>query len=482
MRRYRCTKMVATLGPASSSAEVIKALFQAGVDVFRLNFSHGTHAIHAANVAHIRACEKKYNRPIGILMDLQGPKLRVSTFENGAVTLKEGQDFTFDLDATPGNVQRVNLPHEIIFQALKAGDFLLLDDGRLRLRAREVTPKTILTVVEKGGVLSDRKGVNVPSCALGLSALTPKDHADLQFGLTLGVDFVALSFVQRPEDIVEARQIIGQQAAIVAKLEKPQALEHLAEITALADAIMVARGDLGVEMDPEEVPVAQRRIIQECREQGKPVIVATQMLESMVHCSTPTRAEASDVATAVYEGADAVMLSAESASGDYPLEAVSMMNRIMVRVEKDPSYHALMAAWHPYASPTTSDAITAAARKVAETIHAVAILTLTSSGITTLRQARERPKCPILSLTPSLKTARRMTLTWSAHPLVIDELQSSEAVVTTAARVARAENFAQDGDHVVITAGGQFGASRKDMFRSGTTRALRILTLGEEAE
>ncbi|MFM8679374.1 MAG: pyruvate kinase, partial [Alphaproteobacteria bacterium] len=346
MPRLCSTKIVATLGPASSDPATIRKLFEAGADVFRLNFSHGSHDDHRARHAALREAEREIGHPIGILMDLQGPKLRVGTFESGRATLATGAAFRLDLDAAPGTERRACLPHPEIFAALKDGADLLVDDGKLRLRVGRHGADFAECEVVTGGTISDRKGVNVPGVVLPISPLTEKDRRDLAFGLELGVDWVALSFVQRPEDIAEARRLVQGRAGVLAKLEKPSAIERLEEIVDLCDAAMVARGDLGVEMPPETVPGTQKRIVRLCRRAGKPVIVATQMLETMVSSPTPTRAEASDVAPAVYDGADAVMLSAETASGKYPVEAVTIMEKIIESVEHDPLYRPIMDAVH----------------------------------------------------------------------------------------------------------------------------------------
>lgn len=480
MRRYRATKIAATLGPASSSPEVIKQLFLKGVDVFRLNFSHGTHEAHLKNYKIIRSLETKYGRPIGILQDLQGPKLRVGTFKEGKIELKSGDHFRLDLDPTLGDCRRVNLPHPEIFAALKKETDLLLDDGKLRLKVQNYGADFAETTVIIGGPLSNSKGVNVPGVALPISALTEKDRKDLAFGLEMGVDWVALSFVQKAEDVIEIKSIIGNQASVIAKLEKPMAIDHLEEIVAVADGIMVARGDLGVEMLPEAVPKLQKRIIRACRMSGKPVIVATQMLDSMVHLPTPTRAETSDVATAVYDGADAVMLSAESASGDYPQESVSMMNRIIEAVERDPYYYQQLKDSRTPWETTSSDAITAAARQVAETISASAIVTMTTSGCTTLRAARERPQTPILALTPHPQVARRLSLVWGTHPIEMQGFDSIVEINPRVADLAMQNEFAHKGDNLVLTIGGDF--SRPDsprVFYSGTTRVLSIIAVDE---
>ncbi|MGB8842364.1 MAG: pyruvate kinase [Aliidongia sp.] len=467
VRRERSTKIVATLGPASSTDEMIERLFRAGVDLFRLNFSHGSQDDHNANIQRIRRIERLYSHPIGIMMDLQGPKLRLGTFAQGRVQLAAGQRFRVDLDPSPGDESRVGLPHPEIFEAIGPGTELLVDDGKVRLRVETAGRDFAEVTTVTAGVLSNRKGVNVPNAVLPISALTEKDRSDLSFGLQAGVDWVAMSFVQRPEDVAEGRKLIGGQAALLAKLEKPAALDRLEEIVELSDGIMVARGDLGVETPPEDVPVAQRRIIHVCRQAGKPVIVATQMLESMIKAPTPTRAEASDVATAVYEGADAVMLSAETAAGDYPLEAVEMMDRIVRRVQADPLFKAALDAEHPALLETASDAITAAAKQVATTIKADAIVTYTTSGSTTLRAARERPNVPILCLTANQQTARRLTMAWGVHTVQTKDIASFSDMVQKACRIALTQGFAQEGGRVVITAGVPFGTP-------GATNILRI--------
>lgn len=467
MRRHRSAKIIATLGPSSSTAGVIEKLFLAGVDTFRLNFSHGSHEDHQKNYTIIRNLEQKQGRPIGIIMDLQGPKLRIGTFQQKSIFLKEGQTFTLDQHKEPGNETRVFLPHEEIFSALTEGADLLLDDGKIRLRVQKIGPEKIETRVLTAGSLSDRKGFNVPSVALPISPMTPKDHVDLEFGLNLGIDWVALSFVQCPKDVVEAKTLIGDRAHIISKLEKPLAIQHLEEIVHLSDAIMIARGDLGVEMPPEEVPSIQKRIIHCCRKSGRPVVVATQMLESMTQSPTPTRAEASDVATAVYDGADAVMLSAESASGKYPVESVTIMNKIITHVERDPLYRKMQDANLLEPEATTSDAITAAARQVAHTIQASAIVTFTSTGTTTLRAARERPESPILALTPELKIARRLSLVWGVHAVKSQEINSFSEAVHNGCLIAETEGFAKSKDRIVVTAGVPFRVS-------GSTNILRI--------
>ena len=466
-RRRRRTKVIATLGPASSTPEVIEKLYRGGADVFRLNFSHGSHEDHAARITMIREVERKVGRPIGILVDVQGPKLRVGRFQAGRVQLQTGQPFRLDLNPSPGDVRRVNLPHKEIIAAAQIGTTLLLDDGKLRLRVTRTRPDHLETEVVVGGALSDRKGVNVPDVVLPIPALTEKDRADLDFVLPLGIEYIGLSFVQRPEDVAETKRIADGRAWVMVKLEKPQALDNLDGILDLTDCVMVARGDLGVELPPEEVPLAQKRIVRAARALGKPVVVATQMLESMITAPSPTRAEVSDVGTAVFDGADAVMLSAETAAGQYPYEAVNMMDRIIARVEQDPDWRRLTDASRPPPERSSAGAISTAARQVAETIDAEVIATFSSTGSTTLRVARERPACPILGLTSSGATARRMAVVWGVHPLEVNEIHSMTEMVARAVRAAQHEGFATHGDEVVVTAGVPFGTP-------GTTNALRV--------
>jgi pyruvate kinase len=467
LRRHRSTKIVATLGPGTSTPERIRTLFETGVDVFRLNFSHGRQSDHRERLEIIRALEQETGRPTCVLADLQGPKLRIGPFASGPIALHPGMEFRLDLDPAPGTQRRVSLPHPEIFEAITVDSELLLNDGRVRLRVLRHGSDFAETVVVSGTELSDRKGVNVPGVVLPLSPLTEKDRSDLACALDLGVDWVALSFVQRPEDVAEARRLIANRAALMVKLEKPSAIRHLDQLIEMADGVMVARGDLGVEMPAEDVPSIQKRIVRESRLAGKPVIVATQMLESMITAPAPTRAEASDVATAVYDGADAVMLSAETATGAYPVEAVSIMDRICRRVEQDPLYRAIMDAQHPEPQRTSADAITAAARQVAHTIQAAAIVTYTTSGSTTLRAVRERPEQPILCLTSNLATARRLALSYSVHAVHTGDVGEENELVDKAVRVATEVGLAGEGQRLVITAGIPFGTP-------GSTNLLRI--------
>ena len=472
MKRSRNAKIQPTLGPASATLEIIETLYKAGADAFRLNFSHGTHAEQQNRYDIIRRIEAKHGRPIGVLADLQGPKLRVGDFVEGRVALHAGQAFRLDLDPALGDRRRVTLPHPEVFQALRSGTELLLDDGRMRLRVRSAGADFAETEVVTAGELSNHKGVNVPNVVLPISPLTDKDKVDLAFALEMGADWIALSFVQRPEDVLEIKRLAGDTVRIMSKLEKPAAIEHLDAIIELSDGIMVARGDLGVECPPETVPILQKRIIRATREAGKPVVVATQMLDSMIHAPAPTRAEASDVATAIYDGADTVMLSAETASGDYPVEAVTIMDRIIGRVEADEEYKTIRDASRPSPTGTTRDAISAAARQVAHTLAVGAVVTYTSSGSTTLRAARERPDVPILCLTTDVRVARQMALVWGSHGAVTQQVHSFGEMVAVAIRVAEQQGFAKWQEQIVITAGVPFGTP-------GTTNILRVAVIEE---
>ena len=470
MKRDRRAKIVATLGPASSTAEQIETLFRAGVDVFRLNFSHGTPEDHAERYRIIRALEASLNHPISILQDLQGPKIRIGVLETGEVELIPGETVRFVLAEEGRDKNTIPLPHEPIFDAIAPGHRLLLDDGRRQVEIVGVEKAAIEARVIYGGKLTNRKGVNLPDTLLPLSPLTPKDRTDLKFGLELGVDWVALSFVQQPGDILEAREIIGSQAGIIAKIEKPMALNSIDSIVPLCDAIMIARGDLGVETPPEEVPGRQKELIRTCRLAGKPVIVATQMLESMMHAAMPTRAEASDIATAVYDGTDAVMLSGESAAGEFPFESVSVMDRVIKTTEHHKDYRSIITALEPSVEPTVHHAVSAAAAKVAETVEAAAIIAFTSSGATASRIARMRPDVPILALTPNKEIVRRMVLTWGAFAIHTKPIQSYEDMSEQARHYAIEQGFAKQGDRIVIVAGVPFGVA-------GSTNNLRVLEI-----
>lgn len=468
MRRMRRAKIVATLGPASHEEKMIEELAKAGADVFRINMSHASHDVLRQTVERIRNVEKRLNHPLGILVDLQGPKLRVWKFASGAVNLVAGQKFTLDSHSDDnGNAERVYLPHPEIIESVSVGDRLLLDDGKIALKATKVGNGAIETEVIYGGKLSDKKGVSLPDTLLPTGALTEKDHADLLAGLAADADWIALSFVQRPEDIIDVRKIVQGRAGVMAKIEKPQAIDRLEEIIKLCDAIMVARGDLGVELPLETVPGLQKRMIRMARRYGKPVVVATQMLESMITAPVPTRAEVSDVSIAVFEGADAIMLSAESASGQYPVEAVATMNKVAVAVESDANYRGIIRAAQTEPEATAADAISAATRQVAETLDLAAIVTYTASGSTGIRAARERPSKPIIVLSPNMRTIRRMSVVWGVHCVQTEDAVSLEDMVDRACVIAYQEGFARPGDRIAITAGIPLGTP-------GATNMLRI--------
>jgi pyruvate kinase len=467
MRRHRNVKIVATLGPASSDYDTIRALHEAGADVFRLNMSHGEHSDIAARHAIIRRIEQELNSPIAILADLQGPKLRVGTFARGEEELIEGADFRFDLDETAGDAARACLPHPEIFAALEPGANLLVNDGKIRLRVKDCGPGFANCTVVVGGTISNRKGVNVPDVVLPVAALSDKDRADLEFACELGVDWLALSFVQRPEDVNEARTLARGRTAIMSKIEKPAAVKCFDDILAVSDGIMVARGDLGVELPVQNVPPIQKRLVRKCRTAAQPVIVATQMLDSMIESPVPTRAEVSDVATAIYEGADAIMLSAESAAGHYPIEAVTTMDNVAREVENDPTYREEIEASRSVNRQSVADGIVVAAREIAETTDIKAICCYTESGTTALLTARERPHVPIIGLTSLRSTARRLALTWGVNCVMTEQLTRFKLAVINAARAARAQGYADESDQIVVTAGVPFNVP-------GTTNILRV--------
>jgi pyruvate kinase len=472
--RTRKVRILATLGPASSTHEMIRKLAEAGADAFRINMSHGDHADHLKIIEAVRRLEKELGRPSTMLVDLQGPKLRIGRFADGGVVLKRGQTFLLDRKTTPGDATRVQLPHPELFNAASKGTRILVDDGKVVLRVSAASKEAIETRVVVGGRISDNKGLNIPDVVVPLAPLTQKDRDDLAFALEHQVDWVALSFVQRPDDLAEARRLIAGRASLLAKIEKPAAIEHLDGILELADAVMVARGDLGVELPPEDVPPLQKRIVEAARRTGRPVVVATQMLESMINSPTPTRAEVSDVANAVYDGADAIMLSAESASGQFPCEAVAIMDRIATSVEADPSYADRVHFTETLPDPTTADAMAQSAKTIVGTVSAAAIVCFTTSGSTARRVARERPAVPLLVLTPSVKTARRLGLLWGAHAVHTRDVTNFEEMVAKAKRMSLRHGIARGGDRVILMAGVPFGTP-------GSTNVIHIVRLiGDE--
>lgn len=473
MTQFRRVKIVATLGPSSNEEPMIEKLAKAGANVFRINMSHASHALLAQTVERIRSVEARLEKPLGILVDLQGPKLRVGTFADGAITLTQGELFTLDSSAEPGTVERVHLPHPEIIPAVKPGDRLLLDDGKIQLKAERANDEEIVTRVVYGGKLSDKKGVSFPDTLLPMGALTEKDRVDLVEALKHDADWIALSFVQRPDDIMDVRKIVQGKAGVMAKIEKPQAVERLDEIIKLVDAFMIARGDLGVEMPLETVPGLQKRMIRAARRYGKPVVVATQMLESMINSPVPTRAEVSDVSIAVFEGADAIMLSAESAAGKYPVESVAMMNKVALAVESDVNYQSIIRAQATEPEPTSADAISAATRQVAETLELSAIVCYTSTGGTGIRVSRERPSRPIITISPNMRTVRRLQVTWGLYCVHAKEAPDLEGMVDDACAIAFHEGFARPGDRVAVTAGVPLGTP-------GATNMLRIAFVSQD--
>jgi pyruvate kinase len=470
IKRTRKVKILATLGPASNSPEMIERLLRAGADAFRLNMSHGDHATHAAAIAAIRMLEEKHDRSVAILCDLQGPKLRVGTFKDGEALIRHGTHFTLDRDPAPGDETRVCLPHAELFEVLKKGERLLIDDGRIRLKVLKTGKDKILCSAEVGGVISNRKGVNVPDTVVPVPALTEKDRRDLAFAIQNGADWIGLSFVQRPEDVAEARRLMGGYGALMAKIEKPSAVSHIDEIIELSDGIMVARGDLGVELDPEQVPPLQKQLVEAARKTGKPVVVATQMLESMIERPTPTRAEVSDVANAVYDGADAVMLSAETAAGGWPVEAVTIMDRIAGHVEGDRTYAERIHIAETPPDATMADALALSCARIADTLPIDGIIVFTLSGSTARRVARERPQAPMLVLTPSEQTARRIALLWGTHAVATKDIGSFEGMIAKGKRMALRHGFGAAGSRLITLAGVPFGTP-------GSTNLIHVVTL-----
>lgn len=475
--RGRKVKILATTGPASREPDMLRRLLRAGADAFRVNMSHGDHAFHAQTIKAIRDLEKEFGRPIAILCDLQGPKLRVGTFKEGKAVIRHSGHFTLDRNPEPGDDNRVELPHPELFGLLEKGQRLLINDGKIRLKVIRADESEILCSAEVGGVISDRKGVNVPDAEVPIPALTDKDRRDLAFAVEQGADWIGLSFVQRPEDVAEAKKLIGANGpAICAKIEKPMAIRRLDEIIELADGIMVARGDLGVELEPQEVPPLQKKIVNKARLMGKPVIVATQMLESMIESPAPTRAEVSDVANAVYDGADAVMLSAETAAGAWPEEAVTIMHRIAAQVERDDAYRERVRFLDTPPDQTTADALAHACMTIADTVPIGAITVFTGSGSTARRVARERPSVPMLVLTPSMKTARRVALLWGAHPVATKDIGSFEEMIAKGKRMTLRHGFGKAGTKLIALAGVPFGTP-------GSTNLLHVVTLaGDELQ
>jgi len=474
--RGRKVKILATVGPASREPEMLRRLFKAGADAFRVNMSHGDHATHAETMKAIRELEREFYRPVAILCDLQGPKLRVGTFKDGKAVIRHSGHFTLDRNPEPGDETRVELPHPELFGLLSKGQRLLINDGKIRLKVIEADDDNILCSAEVGGVISDRKGVNVPDAEIPIPAMTEKDRKDLAFAMENGADWIGLSFVQRPEDLAEARKMMGGKGALCAKIEKPMAVRRLDELIEMSDGIMVARGDLGVELEPQEVPPLQKKIVNKTRLKGKPVIVATQMLDSMIESPAPTRAEVSDVANAVYDGADAVMLSAETAAGDWPEEAVTIMHKIAVQVENDEDYVERVRLLDTPPDPTTADALAHACMTIADTVNVAAITVFTGSGSTARRVARERPSVPMLVLTPEMRTARRTALLWGAHAVATKDIGSFEEMIAKGKRMALRHGFAQAGSKLIALAGVPFGTP-------GSTNLLHIVTLkGDELE
>jgi len=468
--RNRFAKILATIGPATAAPDNLRLLNDVGVDAFRLNFSHGSLDDHLRSINALRQIEQDSGNPLAIVADMQGPKIRVGEFEGGQIELRYGDTVTLEVSDKPGKDGLIRLPHPELVDALSPGDQLKFDDGKLMVTITANDGKSLLARVDVPGILKNKKGINVIGAVLPMSALTDKDREDMAFALDHNVDFIALSFVQNAQDVIEAKGTIQGRAAIIVKIEKPSALKELDEILSHADAVMVARGDLGVELPLEQVPVVQRRIIRKARSMGKPVIVATHMLESMIDSPTPTRAEASDVATAIYQGADAVMLSAETAVGRHPATAVAIMDRIIKAAEGDPEYWKYFKSRPLKHRNTNNDAISQAVRGMAETLDCMAVLGYTKSGSTAQRISRERPPCLIVGLTPDKRTASRLALSWGVLPVITNDPVNFDDMLGSVQTVAKEKVGLKTGDLIMISAGIPFG-------RPGTTDTLKIATI-----
>ena len=467
IKNYRKTKILATIGPSSEKITKIEKLISSGVDAFRINCSHTTESQFESYIKNIRKVEKKLKKPIGILIDLQGPKLRIGEIENN-IPLKRGQKLLFINSKKSSKSNEVPLPEEKVFKSIKVNHPIFIDDGKIKLKVLKVYKNIIETKVLLEGVLKSKKGINLPETVLKNSALTSKDKKNVKKGIELGVDWIALSFIQSPEDIKDLRKICKKNVSIMAKIEKPTALNHINKITELADGLMIARGDLGVELPIQDVPSWQKRIIREARMQGKPVVVSTQMLESMITSKTPTRAEVSDVATAVFEGSDAVMLSAESAIGDNPELAVKMMDKIAHSVEKNPNYSSILSAQLEETPDSTPDAIATAARSLASELNSPIIVCYTESGSTGIKVSRVRPKQMILTVTPIIKTARKLTLVWGVKCIVQKDANNLEQMIRMTKAYSKKEKIIKIGEKMVITAG-------LPLKKLGTTNLIRVI-------
>jgi len=468
MTAVHYTKILATIGDKTGTEDMLIKLVESGINMVRLNFSHGTQDEHAARIKVIRNVEKKTGQPLGILADMQGPKYRVGVVKEGVV-LTEGQEFIFTMDECEGDETRVYLPHEDIFRVILPKTTILMDDGKLRLRVKQVGTREFTAIVQTGGPLKSRKGVNVPDVVLDTKPLTPKDLSDLAFALEHGVDGIALSFVQRASDVIEAKALIKGRAFVLSKIEKPAALDDIDDIIAASDAIMIARGDLGVELPAEVVPSVQKRLLRKCRQVGKPVVVATQMLESMIEAPTPTRAEASDVANAVFDGADTVMLSAETAAGAYPIEAVSIMARIIGNTEAHIAKHPQDGPAQLKVEPSVYHAVAQAAVKLADDINAAALVVFTATGNTAVRVSRERPQLPLVVMTPEIDVQRRLSMLWGARSYLQGETDY-ETAVQEARHLVLSQNIGTPGQQIIVVAGIPFG-------KSGSTNSMRVVDL-----
>lgn len=466
----RRTKIVCTIGPASEDKNILREMVASGMDIARFNFSHGSHEEHGKRMDAVREAAEELGKPVAIMLDTKGPEIRTGLLEGQTIELVEGEEVLLTIKETKGRKGIIPISYKNLAQDVKQGSIVLIDDGALKLEVVSLEGDDVLCRVINGGTLKERKGVNLPGVSVKLPAVTEKDVADLQFGIEKGVDFIAASFMRKAEDVMKVRRVLeegGSKAHIIAKIEHPDAIDNIDSIIEVSDGIMVARGDLGVELNPEEVPLIQKMIIEKCNKVGKPVITATQMLESMIGHPRPTRAEASDVANAILDGTDAVMLSGETAAGKYPVEAVRFMCQIAVRTEEALRYKEVVGKKEILPPKTVADAISHASCQTANELNAAAILTPTESGSTARMVAKYRPYAPIVAATPNPDVVRKLALTWGVCPLLVERTYNTDAVVDAAVQGALKEGMINEGDLIVITAGLPIGVS-------GATNLLKV--------
>lgn len=471
------TKIVCTIGPASQSKEVFTELVKSGLNIARLNFSHGNHEEHLERIKMIKEVRKELDIPVAILLDTKGPEIRTGDFENESVELVEGQEFTLTTEVIKGDNEKCHITYSELPGDVNKGDRILIDDGLIELEVIEVPDdKNIRCLVKNGGTVKNKKGVNVPGVKINLPAITPKDTSDIEFGIKNGIDFIAASFIRKAEDVYEIRRILEKNDAdyiqIISKIENQEGVDNIDEIIEVSDGIMVARGDLGVEIPTEKIPMAQKMMINKCNRAGKPVITATQMLDSMMRNPRPTRAEVTDVANAIYDGTDAIMLSGETAAGKYPVESVKTMANIAMTTEQSLDFEAILKKNGAMKETSVTYAISHATCTTAYDLGASAIISATSSGFTARMVSKFRPKAPIIAATTSEKILRRMLLSWGVYPVLIKEVNSTDEIFELSINKAMEDGYINNGDLVVITAGVPVGVA-------GATNLIKVHIVGE---